>query len=231
MCAMILQVHLIHYVWTNRLNWFASIFWGIFNIIRGEISLCILFITVIIYAHACILLATFGLITTLIIILYLKQIQRLLFPRKKYSEMPSQLTYKSFLKHIIHIMQLFPIGNYTFGKAFFVYMVINCPINCVLIIILLNNQIDSIITIFFILMFVLHQLNCIFGFHIFVANANSKIHSPIKRMIYLYFHDRKFSSFTRLKLKVHNYIMAFHTKKKIWSNLWLDRIDYNVLFC
>ncbi|KAI2797979.1 hypothetical protein BLOT_013890 [Blomia tropicalis] len=93
-------------------------------------------------------------------------------------------------------------------------MVINSPISCVLLIVLLNNQNISIIAKFFILPFVFHQVNCIFGIHVFVADANSKIHSPVKRMIHLYINDRKFTNLNELKFKVHNYIMAFHTKKK-----------------
>ncbi|KAI2804024.1 hypothetical protein BLOT_008165, partial [Blomia tropicalis] len=112
-----------------------------------------------IYAHMCIIMATFGTTSIITMVIKLKQIRSLLYP--KHSKMPSKKCIPIVLK------------TYKF-----------------------NNFVG------------------IFIIHILIANVNEKLHCPVKRIIHLSVCDRKLAKFTRMKMKIHNYILAFHTKKK-----------------
>ncbi|KAI2811551.1 hypothetical protein BLOT_002729 [Blomia tropicalis] len=128
--------------------------------------------------------------------------------------MPTKFEYQTFLKLINQTMIIFHVGNYSLGKALFVYMIVNGPISCMLIAALLNNNINSNISVIFSSLYAFHQFLGIFGIHVLVVTLNANLHRPVKRMIHLFVHDRKLTKISNLKLKIHNYNVAFHTKKK-----------------
>ena len=160
----------------------------------------------------CILMATFGTISIITMVIKLKQIRSLLYPR--HLKMPSKSAYRLFLQHISVTMYYFSVANSSFGKAMFAFMVVNCPMNCVVVVAILNGVPKSDFSLFLISIFALQQFVGIFIIHILIANVNEKLHCPVKRTIHLSVCDRKLAKFTRIKMKIHNYILAFHTKKK-----------------
>ncbi|KAI2804019.1 hypothetical protein BLOT_008160 [Blomia tropicalis] len=157
-------------------------------------------------------MANFGTISILAMGIKLNQICKLLFPKRL--KRPSRSAYRSFLKHMNETMYLFSVANLSLGKALFAYIIVNCPINCVIVVAILNGSINSIISLFITSIYALHQFICIFIIHIFIVNLNSKLYKPVKRVIHLSLYDRKLTKFSRIKMKIHNYIITFHTKKK-----------------
>ena len=79
---------------------------------------------------------------------------------------------------------------------------------------ILNGAPNSLISLLVCSVYAFHQFLGIFILHILVVNTNGKLFRPVKRIIHLSLHDRKLAKFSRTKMKIHNYIMAFHTKKK-----------------
>ncbi|KAI2799945.1 hypothetical protein BLOT_012156 [Blomia tropicalis] len=128
--------------------------------------------------------------------------------------MPTIIEYQTFLKLISETIANFRVGNYSLGRALFAFMVVNGPISCMLMASLLNNNFDSMVFFTFNLIFAIQQLPCLFGVHVLIVTLNANLHRPVKRMIHLSIHDRKLAKMSTLKLKIHNYNAAFHTKKK-----------------
>ena len=182
------------------------------NVKCGEIILLSLVFSFVIYAHVCIILATFGTIAILAMGLKLNQICNLLYP--KHLKKPSRSAYRSFLKHMGETIYLFSVANLSMGKALFAYIIVNCPINCVIVVAILKDTPNSLIASLISSAYALHQFVCIFMIHILVVNLNAKLHCPVKRVIHLSFHDRKLANFPRMNIKIHNYIMAYNTNKK-----------------
>ena len=143
----------------------------------------------------------------------LKQIRNLLYLKHKYSHWPSYVTYRSFIQHMSESLQYISVANSTYGRGLFFYLVTNCPLSCIFVVVMFDDTLNSMIS-FLILLYVLNQFIGLFGIHILVVTLNANIHKTSKRMIHLSIHDRKFFKFSRMKLKVHNYNVAFHTSKK-----------------
>ena len=144
----------------------------------------------------------------------LNQIRHLLYSNSKYSRMPTKFVYYKFLKLISETMANFRVGNYSLGMGLFAYMIVNGPISCVFMAALLNSKMNSMVSFTFNLIYAIHQLVGIFGVHVLIVTLNANLHRPVKRTIHLSIHDRKLAKMSRLKLKIHNYNAAFHTKKK-----------------
>ena len=121
---------------------------------------------------------------------------------------------KLFLKEISISIYVFYVSNSSFGKALIAYMIVNCPINCVTVVAILNGVPNSFLALFISTTYVLHQFLCFIIIHILVVGLNGKLYKPVKRIIHLSLFDRKLAKFSRTKMKIHNYIMAFNTKKK-----------------
>ncbi|KAI2799942.1 hypothetical protein BLOT_012153 [Blomia tropicalis] len=189
LCIIFMHIHFVYYIWNHQTIWFASPIWGTFNFIFGKIMLLSLDISILIFIHVCVIMAYLGTISTIAMAIKLNQIRNLLY--RKHLKMPSRRTYQSFLKHMSDTMIIFSVANLSLGKALFTYIIVNCPINCVVIVAILNGVPNSL-----------------------VVNLNAKIHRPVKRIIHLSICDRKLANFSRTKIKIHNYIMAFNTKKK-----------------
>ena len=183
-----------------------------FNLICGKVLILGIDFTLLIYAHVCILMSAFGTTTIIAMAIKWKQIQNLLYP--KHLKMPSRRSYNLFLKHTSVTLYLFSVANSSFGKAMFSYLVVNCPINCVIVVAILIGVPNSPINLIIFSIYALQQFVCIFIIHIFIVNVNEKLHSPVKRVIHLSICDRKLAKFSRTKMKICNYIMAFHTKKR-----------------
>ena len=189
-------------------------FSGIINLICGELSLLILGLTLIVHAHACILVVVYGVTSITVMRIKLNQIRKLLYSKHKYCKMPTNIEYQTFLKLINQAMNTFHVGNYSLGRALFVYVIVNGPISCMFMAALLNNNINSNISFIFSSLYAFHQFLGIFGIHVLVVTLNANLHRPVKRMIHLFVYDRKLKKISNLKLKIHNYNVAFHTKKK-----------------
>ncbi|KAI2804968.1 hypothetical protein BLOT_003957 [Blomia tropicalis] len=208
------HIRFYQYVWLQQLTWFASPFWGVVNLICGELSLFFFNLTCIIYGRACLLMFIFGVISTAGMYIKLNQIRQLLYSNHKYSRMPTIIEYQTFLTLISETIANFRVGNYSLGRALFAFMIVNGPISCMLMAALLNNNFDSMVFFTFNLIYAIQQLPCLFGVHVLIVTLNANLHRPVKRMIHLSIHDRKLVKMSRLKLKIHNYNVAFHTKKK-----------------
>ena len=214
MLIIITQIHFIEYIWNCELNWFAFPHWKIIYFFCGELSLFTFNLTIIIYAHACLLIVVFGVASLVAMNIKLNQIRQLLYSKYKHTKMPTRIEYQTFLKLINQSMQIFHVGNYSLGMTLFVYVIVNGPISCLLMAALLNNNTKFNISFTFVLLYAFHQLLGIFGIHVLVVTLNKNLHRPVKRMIHLSIHDRKLTKISRLKMKIHNYNVAFHTKKK-----------------
>ena len=186
---------------------------GIFNLLQGEFWLIINTINIIIYCHACILVANLGTICTRMLYTKFNQLFHLLHKPSKMFKRNMIISYKLFIHSFIYELRLMAIWNTSFSNALLVFLIINSPLNGSFVVIILKSGINSTVSIL-LLMFVIQQFICIFGIHILVASLNEIIHQPVKRMIYLFIHDRKIEKKIRLKLIIHNYICAFHTKKR-----------------
>ena len=174
----------------------------------------LLYPVLLIFAHSCILMATLGIVLIQMVLVKLAQIRQILI--RKPNSIYFGINYSAFLKQNIKLLSLILKANNPYGQALLIYISVNCPVNCAFMAILLVKPL-TLIQDFFIIIFMGHQFICIFGIHLFMANLNKKIHKPVKMVFHLLVEDKNFfinKSKVLLKLKLDNYIGAFHTKNK-----------------
>ncbi|XP_075680551.1 uncharacterized protein LOC142646194 [Dermatophagoides pteronyssinus] len=169
-----------------------------------------------IYGHANILISS--ICQTSLIILNMKIWQSEQFLNSNYNDKIDfkyklsrfQETHIKNLKHTEYI-------NEISGPSLLIFLFINMPSNCYLIIFLLDNNIDDWIHNTCILILCLQQIICILCFHLAFAISNQHYHRPSKSFLSLLIRWRLSSSSfkcLRYRLKSSYYIQAFHTDNR-----------------
>lgn len=177
------------------------------------------------YAHVCILMATLGIVIGQLFILKLGQLRRMLFPRSTKQALFGRFSlyrYSSFLRENTACLTFITSVNRLFSRALTAYILVNCPLNAMLMTVLLmtpttrHSQASLSVEIqFFTVVSMLQQWLCTFAVHLQEAALNERLHRPSRRALHLVATlggDRWAEKHGRLavKLKVAQYIAAFH---------------------
>lgn len=102
-------------------------------------------------------------------------------------------------------------ANRLFAKVLLVFMLVNCPLNGLLVCSLIVGQIAPLKMIF-VGPVALEGFVFIFGIHLLTASVNKKIHQPSKQFVRLSLHNKYCK--LKLRLRLHHFIEAFHTRRK-----------------
>lgn len=130
--------------------------------------------------------------------------------------------FDTFFKKIDSFLVLLADANRVYGAAFFVYIVINMPLNALLIMMLnKTGQIVGRVLRIGSAVYVVVQLFLIFAVTCFFAKVSTKFHKTVKRVIRssvegLTVNEKSTTPFWPLKsrLKLARYIETFHTSKQ-----------------
>lgn len=171
------------------------------------------------YAHACILMATLGVVIAQLIILKLSQLRRMLLTPRQFFRHFRWVHYAAFLRRNNACLLFIASVNCLFSRALSAYLLVNCPLNCVLMAVLLFlPRPPSTEVKFFTIVFMIQQWVCTVAIHLQEAALNERLHRPSRRMLYLVAEDRLLllnrENNLQLKVKIANYIAAFHVKQK-----------------
>ncbi len=113
-----------------------------------------------------------------------------------------------FLSENLKILSIIVETNKFYGKAFFAFLVVNNPSNCLLVASIFMKNLTFTIFIF-VATVALQQFVCNFGIHLFIASINNKFKSHSKLYIKTYMKFKCFSG--AHKIKLGNYIELFNT--------------------
>jgi len=177
-----------------------------------EVRLLVLDTVLYLYAHSHILLAVLWLIALKVFAIKLDKLRLNLSKPPCERRLGNINFYLSryrveFIKTLLEILD----ANRMFSKVLVVFLFVNCPLNCLLVILLQLGKIPSQ-KVTFVGPVALEGFVFIFGIHMAIASVNKRIHAPTKQFIKL----NLFNKFCKLKyrIKLDNFIGAFHTKRK-----------------
>lgn len=154
------------------------------------------------------LVGTFQIVITIALFTKLKQIIRLSSKRKLLS------SWKLFkIKQMnIEILQMTTSTDHTYGVVMFLFLLVNCPTNAYMIMILIEKQMSMLNNIIFI-MIISYQLSFIFIFHLITTQYAHQLHRPAKYVIRNYLNPSLLLISLNNRMKVSFWIENFHTKK------------------
>ena len=112
----------------------------------------------------------------------------------------------------------------SFNTTFFVFLIINNPLNCTFVVIILKNEINSTVCIL-LLMFAMQQFICIFGIHILAVSLNSILYRPVEKMDFS-IHDRKIKNKIEQNLKFTIIFVHFIQRKSMEPAI--DHLDFSL---
>lgn len=190
----------------------------LFIFLVGEVNVCTFYIVLYTFCYAHILQGALAFILLEAVRLLLEQLQRRLInftrDRKKNKETKVLLLYQQaiyrheYTKAVVTITS----GNHYLGVAFVPLLLVNCPANALLTIVLLTwNLVFG--ARFILLMLMLQQFICIFVIHSLVAHLNDRLTMLAKMFIPFIYADRSFSYVSTLKQKLFNclFLSSFYT--------------------
>lgn len=168
--------------------------------------------SIFLFTHICILVSSVGLIV--LTIYYLRFIQN-------YAILVSQsslnLTWCSIERFIVNDLisfTLFFIGNSTYGQLFLAFLLVNIPINCFLLNLLLLDPNLDLLTILFVSSFLAHQMIIIFGMHLYVGLFSKKVHKSVRLLHCLMARNSTKSGNFRSRFRLYLTITRLHCKRK-----------------
>ena len=157
--------------------------------------------------------AVLGIVVGISVYFQIAQALKLVFKFKNSRQnQNSNLQFATFLHRNIECLRLLVDINRVCGKAFFAFLLLNCPVNASLLMTLHFHQMELLFKIC-ILSVVFDQVVFIFGFHIFVASQSLKYHRPARIFMQNGLLHKFASGSARLKLKHAHYVQHFHTDK------------------
>ena len=212
-------------------NYFFPFITNIFECFNRSIAMImmsfywkVLELAVIFYGHCCIIMAACGSLSAFVFRINIWQTKQLL-SSINYSKHERQMI-KKIQRKLIQF-QHFNTKNLRFLQStriyfegFVVFLIIHIPLNCYLIILIMNGNENGFV-IFFITAFAAQQIICILCIHLFAAICNKEFHSSSNRFMNLlvrshrYWHRRRLSTL----LKLSHYGQAYHTKKNMVSHM------------
>ena len=157
-------------------------------------------------------LALLGVVIISAITVRMWQARQLLFQKKGRTIRNLSRFLQYYRESIVQLLKANPL----IGKIFFVFLVINCPVNCYLMIFVLFTDADPSVKMANLLVLAIQWL-VVFILHLGIVLFNRKITEPNRHLIRLAVH-RNYRSIlrpglNRLDIKLNHYIQAFHTKK------------------
>ena len=181
-----------------------------------QVALLIYFIIIILFANASILLATFGCMGLAIWSAKLHQLKII----QNYRTTPYncrlhvQWIMKITSKILIYIQEINPI----IGRLFVVFLMINYPINCFLLMgVLFGNA--NLLTKLIVLMLCNQQMLMIIIFHFVIAKYNGKLVKCNLRTINIAV-IHKNCIVEQINIRLNLFIQAFHTKQQYGLTYW-----------
>lgn len=164
------------------------------------------------YTNILVALHAITLLFAITIKLYHNKYYTFIHRRNGTNKIQQQTIMIKFLFENLNILKVIVDANKFYGKAFFAFLVVNNPSNCLLVASIFMNNLTITILIFVITV-ALQQFVCNFGIHLFIASINNKFKSHSKLYIKTYM---KFKCFRGVyKIKLSNYIELFNTGNTI----------------
>ena len=203
----------IEYIWNNQNSFFGLGTLGYIRLIQCLIHRFILFIGIYVYGHVNILMATVGIAYLIVVYVFFWQTDQIINRGKKRRVMWRMLKYF----HIRHTKNLERIqtGN-VYSKALIIFLLLNIPFNCYLLIFVLCKTITWKIQ-YLAGSIIAEEIICIFGIHLLFATANRQFQKSSSRfMSILAEQHQHFNSHIDLanRLKIIHYGQNFHSKNK-----------------
>lgn len=190
-------------------------FGGIVLMLLLEVRLLALYISLFMFAHSHILLATLWIVSLKVFAIKLKHLGKPPITRQL-----GNISYflNRFRLEITHTLLIILRVNRLFSKVLVLFMLINCPMNCLLVCSLIVGRIPGE-KIVFVGPVSMEGFVFIFGIHMMTASVNKKIHSPSKQFIRLNLYNK----FCKLKyrVKLDNFIHTFHTRRRYGFTYYL----------
>lgn len=146
------------------------------------------------------------------------------------------INYTAFLRENVHVLALIIKANDIYGRALFLFLLVNCPLNCALVALLLLGEQPFPVQ-FFIFIFVLQQFIAILAIHLLVAKLNDRIHLPVRRIMHLATNDERIVDGSGCSLnfryRIAAYIEAFYVEycRQYGIRYWKFSIITIVTFC
>src|SRR5699024_3267864 len=149
-----------------------------------------------------VLVAVLGFLVSWIVYLKLGQIQR--FVRTIRPENFTHWQLYKLLQYNVHFLQLLQDINQIYSKALFIFIILNGPLNALILMALLMRPLSVGFRIFYLLILIT-QFMYNFGVHLLAAILTPKFHAPAKRMATLSIVSKRCAGL-RVKLTLARYI-------------------------
>ena len=176
------------------------------RIVSAEIFLFTFYAAVLIFAHANILVATLAIIALKFLNYKLQEQLHSLSTSSLSGQIYFKLT-RLRVKYTMTIIRV-QIGNCLFANPLLVYLLVNCPFNCLLVCSILLRELP-LISLVFTLTVIFQQSIGIFAIHFFGARLTQLILQPVKKYIWLNAHCRNMKR--NQAIRSDCFIQAFHT--------------------
>lgn len=189
-----------------------SIFDAIWSVTLLQLCALCSYLFLLLFGDICILLSVIAVMEAYLFVIKQSQVVALLCSHQA-------VTWRHMTKFCIterQIFLLFDSMNRIYGDAFLVFLILNCPSSVMFLSMILLGQLCSLLAVYFVLMYFMHQMSCIFGMHLVATQYSHRLHLPSRRLAQLMV-GKVFPSL-RTKLKVVHFVLAFHVKKRYGAN-------------
>lgn len=181
-----------------------------------QVILLLYLIAIVMFANTSIISATYAFITLTVWMIKIYQLKIVQSLKAKNDRIE---------RHIVRIMSIsrdlliYVLNiNALFGKVFLVFMLVNYPINCFILMSSLFSDVPISYRIL-LLMFCLHQMLVIIIIHFIVAKFNVKLLKSNLQTIHIIVHyGRRITQLINLKMNL--FIQSFYTKQQYGLTYW-----------
>lgn len=181
-----------------------------------QVMLLLYFAVITLFTSTCIFLATLSCMILVIWSVKIYQLNLIQNCRKKklICSQHVQWIMRISRKVLIYILEINPI----IGRLFVVFLMINYPINCFLLIGAIFGNANSVSRLF-IFVICIQQMGILFIFHFVIAKYNSKFVKPNLKTIYIAVHNMNCIA-KIINVKLSLFIQTFHSVQQYGITYW-----------
>ena len=187
-----------------------------FDVISHQLLLVFYFIALVLFANTSIIMAVAACI---LLTIWSIKIAQLIQIQSYQSGSEARFKHIQWImtvsrKILIYILTINPL----MGKIFLLFLIINFPINCFLLMRIIFGNSEFIFK-FVIAMICNQQMVVIILLHFIIAKFNGKFLKPNLKTIHIAVHYSKWLT-EQMNIKINLFIQAFHTKQRYGITYW-----------
>lgn len=126
----------------------------------------------------------------------------------------TQHTFTIFRRHHLDLMPRFNEYNTLYGQIFLLFLLINCPLNVVFVVTLLDPGTMPLLGQIYLLVYASLQMVAFFIMHLCLVAYSAHFHAPVKRLLSIYTATLHRVGNLRWRMQMMHTIGHFHTSRR-----------------